>query len=285
MYGKSPVDFPRRIVCLSAEHVEICYALGAGDRVVGVPGTAHRPPEARDKPKVGGFTTFRVDRILALEPDLVLAFSDLQADVVAELIRAGLPVFCSNPRSMDDVLQSILMVGGLLGRRGGGARGGRRHARRDQPGAGVLHHVARPAAGVLRGVARPADHRHPVGVRADRAGRRPGRVRGAARAPERAGPGGGPGRGGRGATRSSSWCPGAASRPTSSWSAGRPGWERISAVREGRVHEVDASTLLSPGPALLTGLRACTSSSSRPSTVATDLDAIVSAAAAKHGHI
>src|SRR6266851_2120062 len=115
MYGKSPVGFPRRIVCLSAEHVEICYALGAGDRVVGVPGTAHRPPEARDKPKVGGFTTFRADRILALEPDLVLAFSDLQADITAELIRAGLPIFCTNPRSMDEILQSILLVGGLLG--------------------------------------------------------------------------------------------------------------------------------------------------------------------------
>ncbi|PYO35494.1 MAG: cobalamin-binding protein, partial [Candidatus Rokuibacteriota bacterium] len=77
MYGKSPAAFPRRIVCLAAEHVEICYALGAGERVVGVPGTARRPPEAREKPKVGGFTTFRADRILDLAPDLVLAFSDL----------------------------------------------------------------------------------------------------------------------------------------------------------------------------------------------------------------
>src|SRR5260370_3382460 len=114
MYGKSPVTFPQRIVCLSAEHVEICYALGAGDRVVGVPGTAHRPPQARDKPKVGGFTTFKADRILALEPDLILAFSDLQADISAELIRAGLPVFCTKPRSMDEILHSILMGAGLL---------------------------------------------------------------------------------------------------------------------------------------------------------------------------
>ncbi|HTG11476.1 MAG TPA: ABC transporter substrate-binding protein, partial [Candidatus Eisenbacteria bacterium] len=105
MYGKSPVEFPRRIVCLSAEHVEICYALGAGDRVVGVPGTARRPAEAAAKPRVGGFTTFRVDRILDLRPDLILAFSDLQADISAELIRAGLPVFCANPRSMDEVMQ------------------------------------------------------------------------------------------------------------------------------------------------------------------------------------
>ena len=115
MYGKSPVEFPRRIVCLSAEHVEICYALGAGDRVVGVPGTARRPAEAAAKPRIGAFTTFRVDRILDLRPDLILAFSDLQADVSAELIRAGLPVFCANPRSVEEVMQTILTVGGLLG--------------------------------------------------------------------------------------------------------------------------------------------------------------------------
>jgi iron complex transport system substrate-binding protein len=115
MYGKSAADFPDRVVCLSAEHVELCYALGAGDRVVGVPGTADRPPEAREKPKVGGFTTFRTDRILDLEPDLVLAFSDLQAPISAELIGAGVPVFCSNQRSMDEILQTILVVGGLLG--------------------------------------------------------------------------------------------------------------------------------------------------------------------------
>src|SRR5713101_2373167 len=115
MYGKGDIGFPQRIACLSAEHVEICYALGAGDRVVGVPGTAHRPPEAREKPKIGGFTTFRADRILALEPDLVLAFSDLQAEISAELIKAGVPVFCSNQRSVDEILQTILMLGGLLG--------------------------------------------------------------------------------------------------------------------------------------------------------------------------
>src|SRR5438309_1546454 len=86
MYGKSPVEFPQRIVCLTAETTEIAFMVGAGDRVVGVPGTARRPETARQRARVGGFTTFRTDRILALEPDLVLGFSDLQRDIVAELI-------------------------------------------------------------------------------------------------------------------------------------------------------------------------------------------------------
>src|SRR5262245_19938922 len=115
MYGKSAARFPGRVVCLSAEHVETCYAIGAGDRLVGIPGHARRPPEARDIPRVGGFTTFRADAITRLAPDLVLAFSDLQADIVAELIRAGCAVLCTNPRSIEEILDAILTVGGALG--------------------------------------------------------------------------------------------------------------------------------------------------------------------------
>src|SRR6266702_2571556 len=116
MYGKSPVEFPRRIVCLTAETTEIAFMVGAGDRVVGVPGTARRPEAARDKARVGGFTTFRLDKILALEPDLVLAFSDLQKDVVHDLIGSGITVLCTNQRSFDDVLRAILLIGGAIGR-------------------------------------------------------------------------------------------------------------------------------------------------------------------------
>src|SRR5437899_10093642 len=116
MYGKSPVEFPRRIVCLTAETTEIAFMVGAGDRVVGVPGTARRPEAARDKARVGGFTTFRLDKILALEPDLVLAFSDLQNDVVHDLIGSGITVLCTNQRSFDDVLRAILLIGGAIGR-------------------------------------------------------------------------------------------------------------------------------------------------------------------------
>ena len=78
MYGTSRAEFPRRIVCLTAETAEIAFLLGAGDRVVGVPGTARRPAAALEKARVGGFTTFKLEKILALQPDLVLAFSDLQ---------------------------------------------------------------------------------------------------------------------------------------------------------------------------------------------------------------
>ena len=115
MYGKTAVDFPQRIVCLTAETTEIAFLLGAGERVVGVPGTARRPEAAREKAKVGGFTTFRADRILALEPDLVLAFSDLQRDIVSALVTAGVTVLCTNQRSVDDVLKAILLIGGALG--------------------------------------------------------------------------------------------------------------------------------------------------------------------------
>ncbi len=115
MYGTPPAPYPRRIVCLSSETTEIAFAVGAGDRVVGVPGTARRPPEARDRPKVGGFTTFRLDRILGLSPDLVLAFSDLQADVVRDLVRAGVPVLATNQRSVAEILQAIMVIGGALG--------------------------------------------------------------------------------------------------------------------------------------------------------------------------
>jgi len=115
MYGTSRAEFPRRIVCLTAETAEIAFLLGVGDRVVGVPGTARRPAAVLEKARVGGFTTFKLEKIVALEPDLVLAFSDLQRDVVRDLIGAGITVLCTNQRSFDDVLSTILLVGGALG--------------------------------------------------------------------------------------------------------------------------------------------------------------------------
>src|SRR5262245_40408688 len=91
--------YPRRIVCLTEETVETLYLLGEERRIAGVSAYTVRPPAARDKPKVSAFIKARFDKILALEPDLVFAFSDLQADISAELIRRGAAVFTFNHRS------------------------------------------------------------------------------------------------------------------------------------------------------------------------------------------
>jgi iron complex transport system substrate-binding protein len=107
--------YPQRIVCLTEETTETLYLLGAGDRVVGVSGYTVRPPEAREKPRVSAFIHARFDKIAALKPDLVLAFSDLQADIAAELIRRGCNVVAFNQRSIDEIFQMIRMVGGLVG--------------------------------------------------------------------------------------------------------------------------------------------------------------------------
>jgi len=107
--------FPTRIVCLTEETTETLYLLGQGHRIVGVSGYTVRPPEAREKPKVSAFINAKFEKIVELRPDLVLAFSDLQADVAAELIRRGMPVVTFNQRSVDDILQMIRMLGGLVG--------------------------------------------------------------------------------------------------------------------------------------------------------------------------
>src|SRR5204863_5958070 len=102
--GASPSMYPSRIVCLTEETTETLYLLGEGDRIVGVSGYTCRPPEARKKPKVSAFINARFDKIDALKPDLVLAFSDLQADIARELIRRGYPVYTFNQRSVAEIL-------------------------------------------------------------------------------------------------------------------------------------------------------------------------------------
>ena len=107
--------YPNRIVCLTEETTETLYLLGQGHRVVGVSGYTVRPAEAREKPKVSAFINARFDKIEALKPDLVLAFSDLQADLAAELVRRGIAVVTFNQRSIAEILQMIRMLGGLVG--------------------------------------------------------------------------------------------------------------------------------------------------------------------------
>src|SRR5262245_4483327 len=110
------ITYPERIVCLTEETTETLYLLGEGHRIVGISGYTVRPPEARQKPKVSAFINARFDKIEALQPDLILGFSDLQADIAAELVKRGHPVMVFNQRSVAEILQMIRIVGGLVGR-------------------------------------------------------------------------------------------------------------------------------------------------------------------------
>jgi len=108
--------YPERIVCLTEETTETLYLLGEQDRIVGISGFTVRPPEARrEKPKVSAFTSAKTDRILDLHPDLVIGFSDLQADIAAELIRMGANVLIMNHRSVQEILDMILTLSSMVG--------------------------------------------------------------------------------------------------------------------------------------------------------------------------
>lgn len=108
--------FPQRIVCLTEETTETLYLLGEEHRIVGISGFTVRPARARkEKPRVSAFTSAKIDRILALQPDLVLGFSDLQADIAAQLARAGLEVHLFNQRSVAEIFRMVRTLGGMIG--------------------------------------------------------------------------------------------------------------------------------------------------------------------------
>jgi iron complex transport system substrate-binding protein len=219
-----------------------------------VPGTARRPEAVRGLARVGGFTTFRLDRILALEPDLVLAFSDLQRDVVGELIAAGVAVLCTNQRSVDDILRTILLIGGALGCEAAArdvVADMRDEIKQVREYSSVWPHRPRvyfeewmdPLIAGIRWVSELieiAGGRDVFAERRDR-GDAKGRIVSAdevvRRDPE---------------IIFASWC----GKPVDAAAiAARPGWAAVTAVRAGRIHEIAGEDVLSPGPSILHGLR------------------------------
>lgn len=110
------MNYPQRIVCLTEETTETLYAIGAEDRIVGISGFTVRPERARkEKPKVSAFTSAKIGKILDLKPDLVVGFSDMQADIAAELVRSGVAVHIFNQRTVAGILSMIRTLGGMLG--------------------------------------------------------------------------------------------------------------------------------------------------------------------------
>ncbi len=236
---------------MTEETTETLYLLGQGDRVVGVSGYTMRPPEARQKPKVSAFINARFDKILALQPDLVLAFSDLQAELAAELVRRGLTVVTFNQRTVAEILQMIRMLGGLVG---------------CQPQAEALADRLERDLDRIRGEAEHLPARPRVffeewdeplisGIRwveelVDIAGGAPifQELAGAALAKERIVD---PAEVVRRDPQVivASWC---GKKVNKDKIRSRPGWNRVSAVRDDRIYEIKSTYILQPGPASLT---------------------------------
>jgi iron complex transport system substrate-binding protein len=243
--------YPHRIVCLTEETTETLYLLGQGDRIVGVSGYTVRPPEARNKPKISAFINAKFDKIVALEPDLVLAFSDLQADLVAELVRRGLPVVTFNQRSVAEILQMIRMLGGLVGCQAGAeALADRLAAGLDDVRAKAATFPARlrvffeewddPLISGIRWVEELVEIAggNPIFPELTTCGLAKDRIvdpaEVARRDPE---------------VIFASWCGKKMKKATI---VGRPGWDRVAAVRDDRIFEIKSTYILQPGPAALT---------------------------------
>src|ERR671923_1920520 len=118
-----PAKYPERIVCLTEESTETLYLLGEERRIVGISGYTVRPPRARrEKPRVSAFLSAKTEKILELKPDLVIGFSDLQADIARDLAKAGLNVLIFNQRSVQEILDMILALSSLVGAADKGSR-------------------------------------------------------------------------------------------------------------------------------------------------------------------
>jgi iron complex transport system substrate-binding protein len=242
---------PRRIVCLTEETVETLYLLGEEERIVGVSGYAVRPARVRrEKPRVSAFTTADIERIVALAPDLVFTFSDLQADIVADLVKRGIAVHAFNQRDLAGIYAMIETVGALVGAWDKGARlaselrarvevVSARMARAKQPrvyfeewdepmiaGIGWVSQLVEAAGGVdaFPELARCEAARDRIVTPEQVIAAQPDVVIG-------------------------SWC-GKKFRPERF--AARPGFDALPAVRGGWLREIKSPLILQPGPAALT---------------------------------
>ncbi|MEM6971548.1 MAG: cobalamin-binding protein [Pseudomonadota bacterium] len=242
---------PERIVCLTEETVETLYLLGEEARIVGVSGYAVRPARVRrEKPRVSAFTSADIPKILALKPDLVLTFSDLQAEIAAALIKAGVMVTAYNQRSVEGILAMIRHLGASVGRGEAAARLADGYARRLDDVAARASDTSRPVVyfeewdePMISGIAWVSEL---VGIAGGRdafpAEAREAAARDRIVTPEAV----------IGAAPDiilASWC-GKKVRPEKI--AARPGWDQIPAVAAGRITEIKSPLILQPGPAALT---------------------------------
>ncbi|MCY1043520.1 ABC transporter substrate-binding protein [Corallococcus sp. bb12-1] len=243
--------YPRRVVCMTEETTEVLYRIGAGELVVGVSGFTVRPPEARKKPRVSSFLDANFERILELKPDLVLGFSDLQADIGRELCKRGVPVYLFNQRSLAEILQTVRLTGALVGRaEAAEALAGELEKNLERHSDAAQSLPRRPRIffeewhePLISGIRWCSELVEVVGgedvcqeSRASQGAK--GRIfepeEVARRNPEGV---------------IASWCGRKAKRDKI---ASRPGWDRVQAVVDDQLYEVRSSYILQPGPAALT---------------------------------
>jgi iron complex transport system substrate-binding protein len=244
--------YPLRIVCLTEEPTEVLYALGLEERIVGISGFTVRPSRARrEKPRVSAFISAKLDRILALQPDFVIGFSDIQADIAQSLIKSGIEVWISNHRSIDGILGYVRRLGALVGaaeRAEIYALQLEAHIERVRQAAALLPRRPRvyfeewdePAICGIRWVSELIEAAGGEDVFAQRAHQgiaserlvSPQEI--VAASPD---------------IVIGSWC-GKKFRPERF--AARPGFARVPAVRDGQLHEIKSAIILQPGPGALT---------------------------------
>jgi iron complex transport system substrate-binding protein len=247
-----PARYPERIVCLTEETTETLYLLGEERRIVGISGYTVRPPRARrEKPRVAAFLSAKNDAILALRPDLVLGFSDLQADIGRDLAKAGLNVVLFNQRSIDEILSMVLMLSSMVGATDRGRKLiDELQSNLDAVRAAACRLPRRPRVyfeewddpmiSGIRWVSELVEIAGGDDVFAERSHSQAatGRIVTPA-AVQQAAPD----------VMIASWC---GKKFRAERVRLRPGWESVPAVRHGELHEVKSAEILQPGPAALT---------------------------------